>query len=163
MQHILGHLLSQRDRTADDRRQYEVKYVTKLVWAVVYVLQSSFRCFFVEILYHWERANYCLWHHLLSYVPPTKLYLKKGNWKLYRRLNNTLAVYFTTTQSKRSHSTKHLLSPSWWRGGNSAHTVPFQLISDKGKVLHNHQVSGCKTAVSEVQAQDANHISLCLS
>lgn len=95
--------------------------------------------------------------------PPPALLKKKGNCKLYRRLNNTLAVYVTTTQSKRSHSTKHLLSLSWWRGGNSAQAVPFQLISDKGKVLHNHQASGCKTAVSEVQAQDANHICLTVS
>lgn len=39
--------------------------------------------------------------------------------------------------------------------GNSAHAAPFLLISDKEKALCNHKVSGCKTAVSEVQAHDA--------
>lgn len=178
---IPGHWLSrlETDLLLTEKRKHKAKYVTELVRGVARKLQGSLRCSLVEVLYPWERAAHCLLSHPLHPLfPPTNLDLKLekrfnymqitvwGDISLFQIDDNSGGMYFSNTQSRLCLGTRHLLSSFWQGGRSSAREAPFLLISDEGKELYNHQASGCKTAVSEVQAQDAGFISsvsLCLT
>lgn len=122
-----------RDRSAADRRQrHQAKHVTELVSGVAHILQGSFRCSLVEILYPWERANHCLFSHLLTCLPLHQSSFKKlqivekrlnymqitvcSDISLFQIDDNSGGMYFSTTQSRLCHSTKHLLSSLWQTG-----------------------------------------------